>query len=29
MASDKTSEGIRAFAVDGKKLDDMVAKEIG
>ena len=29
MATEKTAEGIRAFAVDGKKLDDMVAKEIG
>jgi transaldolase len=29
MATEKTSEGIRAFAVDGKKLDDLVAKAIG
>jgi len=29
MATEKTAEGIRAFAVDGKKLDDMVAKAIG
>ena len=29
MATEKTAEGIRAFAVDGKKLDDLVAKAIG
>jgi transaldolase len=29
MATEKTAEGIRAFAVDGKKLDDLVAKAMG
>jgi transaldolase len=29
MATEKTAEGIRAFAVDGKKLDDLVAKALG
>jgi len=29
MATEKTAEGIRLFAIDGKKLDDMVAKAIG
>ena len=29
MATEKLAEGIRAFAVDGKKLDDLVAKAIG
>jgi transaldolase len=29
MATEKTAEGIRLFAVDGKKLDDLVAKAIG
>jgi transaldolase len=29
MATEKTAEGIRLFAIDGKKLDDLVAKAIG
>jgi hypothetical protein len=29
MATEKTAEGIRLFAVDGKKLDDLVAKAMG
>lgn len=29
MATEKTAEGIRLFAIDGKKLDDLVAKAMG